>query len=76
MLMLINGSQVLLALRENTGYADGLWNLPSGKLEDGEDVPPRQVLRRPRLGQPCLVALRLRQDQGLAKRSPSPRAPA
>jgi 8-oxo-dGTP pyrophosphatase MutT (NUDIX family) len=30
--------QILLALRENTGYADGLWNLPSGKLEHGEDA--------------------------------------
>lgn len=29
---------VLLAERRNTGYADGLLNLPSGKLEEGEDV--------------------------------------
>lgn len=30
--------KVLLALRHNTGYADGQWNLPSGKLELGEDA--------------------------------------
>ena len=29
---------MLLALREGTGFADGQWNLPSGKLEHGEDV--------------------------------------
>lgn len=28
--------QVLLARREGTGYADGQWNLPSGKLEADE----------------------------------------
>ncbi|MFC7546880.1 NUDIX domain-containing protein [Plantactinospora sp. GCM10030261] len=37
-LMLIHGDRVLLALRRNTGYADGQWNLPSGKLEGDEDV--------------------------------------
>ena len=36
MLILSRGDHVLLALRQGTGYADGLWNLPSGKLEDGE----------------------------------------
>ena len=30
--------RVLLARRANTGYADGQWNLPSGKLEHGEDL--------------------------------------
>lgn len=29
---------VLLARRANTGYGDGLWNLPSGKLEPDEDL--------------------------------------
>jgi 8-oxo-dGTP diphosphatase len=38
MLMYRRGGEVLLARRHNTGYADGLWNLPSGKLEEGEDV--------------------------------------
>ena len=38
MLMLVRGHQVLLALRRGTGYADGMWNLPSGKLEVGEDL--------------------------------------
>ncbi|MGA4847950.1 trifunctional class I SAM-dependent methyltransferase/NUDIX hydrolase/VOC family protein [Streptomyces sp. G5(2025)] len=37
-LILRRGEDVLLARRANTGYGDGLWNLPSGHLEDGEDV--------------------------------------
>ncbi|MEU4240404.1 NUDIX domain-containing protein [Actinoplanes sp. NPDC026619] len=37
-LLLTRGDQVLMALRANTGYADGQWNLPSGKLEPGEDA--------------------------------------
>jgi 8-oxo-dGTP pyrophosphatase MutT (NUDIX family) len=37
-LVLHDGASVLLALRQNTGYHDGLWNLPSGKLEHGEDA--------------------------------------
>jgi 8-oxo-dGTP pyrophosphatase MutT (NUDIX family) len=37
-LLLLDGDAVLLALRRNTGYADGRWNLPSGKLELGEDA--------------------------------------
>jgi 8-oxo-dGTP pyrophosphatase MutT (NUDIX family) len=37
-LILHDGSSLLLALRQNTGYDDGLWNLPSGKLEHGEDA--------------------------------------
>jgi len=38
LLILTDGDDVLLALRDGTGYADGQWNLPSGKLEFGEDV--------------------------------------
>jgi 8-oxo-dGTP diphosphatase len=35
----LDGSeQVLLGLRAGTGYADGTWNLPSGKLEAEEDA--------------------------------------
>jgi 8-oxo-dGTP diphosphatase len=30
------GSDVLLMLREGTGYKDGAWGLPSGKVEPGE----------------------------------------
>jgi 8-oxo-dGTP pyrophosphatase MutT (NUDIX family) len=37
-LVLSRGDEVLLALRENTGYADGQWNLPSGKVEQGEHI--------------------------------------
>jgi 8-oxo-dGTP pyrophosphatase MutT (NUDIX family) len=38
LLILTDADHVLLALREGTGYADGQWNLPSGKLEYGEDA--------------------------------------
>jgi 8-oxo-dGTP diphosphatase len=38
LLMLADADRVLLALRAGTGYADGQWNLPSGKLEIGEDA--------------------------------------
>lgn len=38
LLILTRGDHILLALRDGTGYADGQWNLPSGKLEDGEDL--------------------------------------
>ncbi len=37
-LILRGQDRVLLARRANTGYADGLWNAPSGHVEDGEDV--------------------------------------
>lgn len=37
-LLLLRGEEVLLARRDGTGYADGLLNVPSGHLEDGEDV--------------------------------------
>ena len=36
LLILRHRDMVLLALREGTGYADGMWNLPSGKLEERE----------------------------------------
>lgn len=36
MLILTRGDQVLFAQRQGTGYADGMWNLPSGKVEAGE----------------------------------------
>jgi ADP-ribose pyrophosphatase YjhB (NUDIX family) len=38
LLLLTHTDRILLALREGTGYADGQWNLPSGKLEHGEDA--------------------------------------
>ena len=38
LLILTDGDHVLLALRSGTGYADNNWNLPSGKLELGEDA--------------------------------------
>ncbi|MFI6939730.1 trifunctional class I SAM-dependent methyltransferase/NUDIX hydrolase/VOC family protein [Streptomyces sp. NPDC050418] len=37
-LIVRRGAEVLLARRADTGYADGLWNLPSGHVEEGEDV--------------------------------------
>lgn len=36
MLILTRGDHLLLAQRQGTGYADGQWNLPSGKVEVGE----------------------------------------
>jgi 8-oxo-dGTP diphosphatase len=44
LLILVRGDEVLLAQREGTGYADGAWNLPSGKLENGETI--RQAAQR------------------------------
>ncbi|MEX5711734.1 NUDIX domain-containing protein [Parafrankia sp. FMc6] len=38
MLLLVRDDAILLALRSGTGFADGLWNVPSGKLEAGEDA--------------------------------------
>ncbi|WP_029893138.1 NUDIX hydrolase [Nocardia brasiliensis] len=37
-LLLIENGRVLLARRRNTGFADGQWNAPGGKLDEGEDV--------------------------------------
>nr|WP_049574286.1 NUDIX domain-containing protein [Nonomuraea sp. SBT364] len=36
--MLVRDGEVLLGRRSGTGYADGLWHLPSGHLEAGESV--------------------------------------
>ena len=36
MLILTRDEHVLLAQRQGTGYADGQWNLPSGKVEPAE----------------------------------------
>ncbi|HEX8627621.1 MAG TPA: NUDIX domain-containing protein [Catenuloplanes sp.] len=35
-LLLLDGDRCLLSLRRNTGYADGLWHVPSGHLEADE----------------------------------------
>ena len=37
-LLLTRNDHVLLALRQGTGFADGLWNLPSGKAETAESA--------------------------------------
>ncbi|MFC8126652.1 trifunctional class I SAM-dependent methyltransferase/NUDIX hydrolase/VOC family protein [Streptomyces sp. NPDC057302] len=37
-LILRRGDEILLARRANTGYGDGLFNVPSGHVEPGEDV--------------------------------------
>ena len=37
-LLLTRENEVLLALRQGTGFADGQWNLPSGKVDHGESV--------------------------------------
>lgn len=38
LLLLTRDDHVLLALRDGTGYADGQYNLPSGKLEPDESL--------------------------------------
>jgi 8-oxo-dGTP pyrophosphatase MutT (NUDIX family) len=38
-IVLMQGDRVLLGQRANTGFADGLWHLPAGHLEDGEPLP-------------------------------------
>jgi 8-oxo-dGTP diphosphatase len=38
LILLVSDGNVLLAQRQGTGYADGAWNLPSGKLEEGETI--------------------------------------
>lgn len=37
-LLLARQDHVLLALRQGTGFADGMWNLPSGKAESTENA--------------------------------------
>ncbi|MEU8895459.1 NUDIX domain-containing protein [Nocardia sp. NPDC048505] len=37
-LLLRRGDRVLFGQRQNTGYEDGAWHLPSGHLEAGETV--------------------------------------
>jgi 8-oxo-dGTP diphosphatase len=35
--------KVLLGLRQNTGYADGMWSLPAGHVEEGEPATAAMV---------------------------------
>lgn len=37
-LLLRRGNEVLFGRRQNTGFEDGAWHLPSGHLEAGESV--------------------------------------
>ena len=37
-IILEHEGQILLGLRQNTGYADGLWHVPAGHLEAGESI--------------------------------------
>jgi 8-oxo-dGTP diphosphatase len=38
-LLLLQNGQVLLGLRQNTGFADGCWHVPAGHLAAGESLP-------------------------------------
>lgn len=38
-LILVQDDQVLLLLRANTGFGDGLWSVPGGCLDAGESLP-------------------------------------
>jgi 8-oxo-dGTP diphosphatase len=42
-LILIQNNQVLLGLRKNTGYNDGLWSLVAGHVEDGESATAAMI---------------------------------
>lgn len=35
-IIISDGPRVLMGLRQNTGFADGMYHLPAGHLEDGE----------------------------------------
>jgi ADP-ribose pyrophosphatase YjhB (NUDIX family) len=35
-LILQQGDRILLGLRQNTGYSDGMWSFPAGHVEEGE----------------------------------------
>jgi ADP-ribose pyrophosphatase YjhB (NUDIX family) len=37
-LVLRRGEQIMLGERQNAGFADGSWHLPSGHTEDGESA--------------------------------------
>jgi 8-oxo-dGTP pyrophosphatase MutT (NUDIX family) len=37
-LILRQGVRILLGLRQNTGFSDGMYHLPAGHLEDGETI--------------------------------------
>ncbi len=41
--ILMKEGQVLLGLRQNTGYADGMWSLPAGHVEEGEPASAAMV---------------------------------
>lgn len=36
--ILRSGSRVLMGIRKNTGFCDGMYHLPAGHLEDGETI--------------------------------------
>jgi 8-oxo-dGTP diphosphatase len=59
-LMLYDGSKILLGMRQNTGYMDGLWALPSGHIEKGE-LPFPAVWREEKeeIGSMCSTNQRL-----------------
>jgi 8-oxo-dGTP diphosphatase len=42
-LILLQNNQVLLGLRKNTGYNDGLWSLVAGHVEDGEPASAAMI---------------------------------
>ncbi len=60
-LILWSGDSFLMMLRQNTGYQDGNWDVPSGHLEEGE-LPTEAIVREAKeeIGidlDPCHVTL-------------------
>lgn len=46
-LFLMKGDEILLALRQNTGYMDGKWDVPAGHMK-GNELPTEALIREVR----------------------------
>lgn len=57
---------ILLLLRQNTGYMDDYWTLPSGHIEDGEF--PSEAARRETKEETGLTILKLREVHHMYRR--------
>jgi 8-oxo-dGTP diphosphatase len=67
-LILIKDGKVLLGLRQNTGYCDGMWSFPAGHVEEGEPASLAMVREAEeeigiRLDPACLKAVHIMHRQ-------------